>query len=83
MSTQRKHAYEFGPFLVDASNHLLLRDGRPVPLEPKTFDTLLKLIEHRGEVLEKGVLMEMLWPGQFVEESNLAQNIYKLRKALG
>ena len=83
MSAQSKHAYEFGPFLVDTANHLLLRDGRPVPLEPKTFDTLVKLIEHRGEVLEKGALMEMLWPGQFVEESNLAQNVYKLRKALG
>lgn len=83
MSRRKSQVYEFGPYRVDAANHLLLREGEPVPLEPKTFDTLLTLVEHRGELLDKSRLMEMLWPEQFVEESNLAQNIYKLRKALG
>lgn len=83
MSTRKKHIYEFGPYRVDAANQRLTREGEPVPLEPKTFDTLLALVEHRGELLDKNTLMEMLWPEQFVEESNLAQNIYKLRKALG
>jgi Tol biopolymer transport system component/DNA-binding winged helix-turn-helix (wHTH) protein len=83
MSNRQKHLYEFGRFALDASNRLLFRDGEPVPLHPKAFDTLLLLIEHRDEVLGKDDLMQALWPDSFVEESNLSQNIYVLRKALG
>jgi DNA-binding winged helix-turn-helix (wHTH) protein/Flp pilus assembly protein TadD len=75
--------YEFGNFRLDAANHTLLRDGRPVPLKPKAFDTLLILIENRERFLTNNDLMQMLWPDVFVEEANLTQNIYELRKALG
>jgi DNA-binding winged helix-turn-helix (wHTH) protein/TolB-like protein/Flp pilus assembly protein TadD len=75
--------YEFGSFRIDAVNHLLLRDGQPVPLKPKVFDTLLVLVEHRGRVLDKHELMDRLWPDTAVEESNLTQNVYLLRKVLG
>jgi len=75
--------YEFGDFRVDAANHLLLRDGGEVPLKPKVFDALLLLIENRGRVLEKDELMDSLWTDLIVEESNLTQTIYELRKALG
>ncbi|MEM7048414.1 MAG: winged helix-turn-helix domain-containing protein [Acidobacteriota bacterium] len=57
--------------------------GEPVGLTPKAFDTLQLLVERRGEVLSKEEMLESLWPGSFVEESNLSQNIYTLRKALG
>jgi DNA-binding winged helix-turn-helix (wHTH) protein len=67
--------YEFGSFRIDAVNHLLLRDGQPVPLKPKVFDTLLVLVEHRGRVLDKHELMDRLWPDTVVEESNLTQNV--------
>jgi DNA-binding winged helix-turn-helix (wHTH) protein/TolB-like protein/Flp pilus assembly protein TadD len=83
MSKRRKHLYEFGRFTLDASNRLLLRAGEPVPLHPKAFDTLLLLVEHRGEVFGKEDLIGRLWPDSFVEESNLSQNIYVLRRALG
>ena len=82
MSKGHKHLYEFGCFALDVSNRLLLRDGEPVPLQPKALDTLLLLIERRGEVLTKDELLRQLWPDSFVEESNLSQNIYVLRKAL-
>ncbi|MBO0799753.1 MAG: winged helix-turn-helix domain-containing protein, partial [Blastocatellia bacterium] len=75
--------YQFGPFLVDVSNRLLLRDGAPVALPPKVFDALYVLIENSGRVLEKGDLMNHLWPDSFVEEGNLTQTIFQLRKALG
>ena len=75
--------YEFGPFRVDKLNHLLLRDGKALPLKPKVFDTLLVLVEARDRVLDKDELMSRLWPDAVVEESNLSQNIYLLRKALG
>ena len=83
MGNGQKHLYEFGRFAVDVSNRLLLKNGEPVPLQPKAFDTLLLLVERRGEVLTKDELLRKLWPDSFVEESNLSQNIYVLRKALG
>src|SRR6185369_10785180 len=82
MSNRHKHQYQFGRFAVDRSKGLLLCDGEIVPLQPKAFDTLLLLIERRGEVLTKDELLRQLWPDSFVEESNLSQNIYVLRKAL-
>jgi len=83
MSKQNKRIFEFGPFSVDTVNRQLLRDGEVVPLKAKAVETLLLLIESRGDVVEKDDLMHALWPDSFVEEANLTQNIYTLRKALG
>src|SRR5438309_7445229 len=75
--------YEFGPFRVDTLNHVLLRHGKAVSLKPKVFDTLLVLVENRERLLDKDELLSRLWPDTIVEESNLTQNVYLLRKALG
>jgi len=83
MTSPNRCLYDFGPFTIDAVKRVLLREGRIVTLPPKAFDTLLALVEHHGQVLEKVKLMEMLWPDSFVEESNLTYNISLLRKALG
>ncbi len=83
MSKEIKHFYEFGAFRIDTVNRLLLNNGEPVPLKAKAIDTLLLLVEHNGQVVEKDELMQDLWPDSFVEEGNLTQNIYMLRKALG
>src|SRR6266446_10594397 len=77
-----KH-FEFGPFRLDAAEHLLLREEQPVQLPPKAFEMLLLLVENGGHVLQKNALMEALWTDSFVEESNLTQNVFLLRKALG
>ncbi|HXI25522.1 MAG TPA: winged helix-turn-helix domain-containing protein [Pyrinomonadaceae bacterium] len=83
MSKQNKRIFEFGPFSIDTFNRQLRREGEVVPLRAKAVDTLLMLIESRGDVVEKDDLMKALWPDSFVEEANLTQNIYTLRKALG
>jgi DNA-binding winged helix-turn-helix (wHTH) protein/TolB-like protein/Flp pilus assembly protein TadD len=83
MADQFKSIYEFGRFLLDAGERSLLRDGQPVALTPKAFDTLLVLVQNSGHVLEKDELMKAVWPDSFVEEVNLAHNISVLRKALG
>jgi DNA-binding winged helix-turn-helix (wHTH) protein/TolB-like protein/Tfp pilus assembly protein PilF len=75
--------YEFGPFLLDTIQHLLLREGRPVALSPKTYDTLLLLVQNSGRMLSKDELMSSLWPDSFVEESNLTQQVSMIRRALG
>lgn len=74
---------EFGPFRVDPGQRLLLRAGKVVPLSPKAFDLLLVLVERSGQVVLKDDLMNLLWPDTFVEESNLGQHVFQLRKALG
>jgi DNA-binding winged helix-turn-helix (wHTH) protein len=74
---------EFGNFRIDTADCTLFENGQPVPLTPKAFDTLLLLVENRGRLLDKQMMMERLWPGTFVEEANLANNISLLRKALG
>ena len=83
MSKPTRLLYEFGPFLLDATEQLLLRDGRPIPLKPKLFDLLLVLVENSGHVVDKNGLMSKVWPDTFVEESNLTVSIFELRKALG
>ncbi len=78
-----KELYEFGPFRVDAQREVLLRDGKPVPLTPKTFQILLVLVRRSQQVVTKEDLMKAVWPDTFVEEANLSRNIFMLRKALG
>ena len=82
MNKQPKHFYEFGPFRLDVAERLLLRDGAPVALTPKAFDTLLVLVENSGHLLDKDELMKQVWPETFVEEGGLTRNISSLRKAL-
>src|SRR5438067_8478951 len=74
---------KFDHFTIDPERRRLLRDGEPVPLTPKTFDTLLTLVRERGRVVEKSELMQLLWPDTAVEENNLSQQISAARKALG
>lgn len=75
--------YEFGAFRIETRRRRLLREGQPVPVTPKVFDTLLFLIERRGAVVTKDEMLASLWPDANVEENNLGQAISKLRQALG
>jgi DNA-binding winged helix-turn-helix (wHTH) protein/tetratricopeptide (TPR) repeat protein len=75
--------YEFGPFRLDPAERKLLRGKRRVALTPKVFDTLHLLVRNRGHLLEKDHLIKTLWPGTFVEEGSLSNNIFLLRRALG
>ena len=75
--------FEFGPFRADPMRRVLLRDGEPVSITAKVFDTLLLLIENQGNLLTKDELLKRLWPDRIVEEAGLTQNIAVLRKILG
>jgi Tol biopolymer transport system component/DNA-binding winged helix-turn-helix (wHTH) protein len=80
---KNKRFYEFGEFRIDTVNRRLMRGEEPIALKSKAVETLLVLLEQKGDVVEKDDLMDRLWADSFVEESNLTQNIYSLRKALG
>ena len=74
--------YQFGSYRLDTRERRLLKNGKPVALTPKAFDTLLTLVSHRGRLLGKDDLLKTVWPNAFVEESSLARNISVLRKVL-
>src|SRR5437773_6933943 len=82
MVKQPKVFYDFGVFRLDPEERLLLCQGAAIPLTPRSFDTLLLLVENSGHMLRKDELIEKLWPDSFVGENSLAQNISVLRKAL-
>lgn len=83
MASGPRVLYEFGPFRVDPANHRLLREKQPIAITPKAFEALLILLRRSPHVVSKDELMKELWPDTFVEEANLSQNIFLLRKALG
>jgi DNA-binding winged helix-turn-helix (wHTH) protein/tetratricopeptide (TPR) repeat protein len=84
MERPQTYIYEFDDFRVDPGRRLLLAgDGRPVPLTPKAFDTLIYLLQHTDVVLEKETLMRAIWADTAVEENNLNQCISALRRVLG
>jgi Tol biopolymer transport system component/DNA-binding winged helix-turn-helix (wHTH) protein len=74
---------QFGPFLIDTEERMLRRDGQPLALTPKAFDLLAALLDQPGRLTSKEELLQKVWPGTFVEESNLAYHVFALRKVLG
>lgn len=83
MNYSSKVRFEFGPFRIDTQRHLVFRGNELVQLSPKPFQTLLVLVQNRHRVVKKEELIRTIWPDSYVEESNLAQNVSVLRKALG
>ncbi|HEX4954502.1 MAG TPA: winged helix-turn-helix domain-containing protein [Thermoanaerobaculia bacterium] len=77
-----RRVFEFDGFRADLGDHLLYRGEGQVTLTPKAFDTLAALLERHGQVVEKDELLARVWPGTFVEEATLTQNVYTLRKVL-
>jgi DNA-binding winged helix-turn-helix (wHTH) protein/Tol biopolymer transport system component len=77
-----KPLYHFGPFALDPNKRALFRHSKPVALTPKAFDVLLYLAQNPNRVISKEELLKAVWAGSFVEEGNLTQNVFLLRKVL-
>ena len=75
------HLYEFGPFCLDTRERVLLREGSPLQLKPKVYETLLALVSRSGHIVDKEELMRQVWPDVVVEENNLTGTIFALRRA--
>lgn len=80
---KQSEAFEFGPFRLEVRERRLTREGYPVPLRGRVFDTLCTLIARHGCLVTKDELMAAVWPDSVVEETNLNHNICVLRRALG
>ncbi len=83
MNSLQDTKIRFADFELDTVKRRLLKSGETVALNSKTLDLLEALVERHGEVVSKDELLDRIWTGQFVEESNLTVQISTLRKALG
>lgn len=78
----KRFVYEFGKFVLDPNEKTLFSDGVPLHLPAKEFDTLVLFVEHNRKALSKDEMISAVWQDAFVEESNLAKQISRLRKIL-
>lgn len=74
--------HRFAAFELDQNRRALRLEGREIPLQPRVFDLLLYLVEHRDRVVGKEELLDALWPGVVVTESSLQRAVSLARTAL-
>jgi DNA-binding winged helix-turn-helix (wHTH) protein/WD40 repeat protein len=82
-TVESNELFEFGPFRLDLRARLLFRDGVPVPLAPKSFETLTYLVRNAGRAVSREELLGAVWPDVVVSDASLTQAVFLLRKALG
>ena len=75
--------FAFGIFHLDPERRALSRNGQPLALTPKEFDTLQALVKAEGRLVEKENLLTQIWSDCHVGDGSLARNISVLRKTLG
>lgn len=75
--------YQFGEFVLEAREHRLTGGSGEIRLRPKSFMTLLYLVQRHGQLVKKEELLEQVWAGTFVTESVAFQCIHDVRMALG
>jgi DNA-binding winged helix-turn-helix (wHTH) protein len=83
MTNSTEDVVSFGPFSLDASRRLLLKDGVPVSLGARALDILIALVSRSNQPVGKRELMAAVWPDVIVEEGSLRFQMAVLRKALG
>lgn len=74
--------FEFGEFVLDIGEKVLLKHNIPVKITPKAFLLLQELVRNHGHIVEKEQLMKAVWAGSFVEDGNLTFTVNLLRKVL-
>lgn len=83
IQTAQPDAYRFGDFEVIPSERQLRRRNKLVALPPKAFDALLIFVRNAERLVRRDELIESLWPGVYVTDTNLTNTIVTLRKVLG
>jgi TolB-like protein len=75
--------YRFETFQLNKKNRALFQAGKQLHLSQRAFEILLFLVERQGQIVTKEALLEDIWADSFVEEGNLAVQIFALRNLLG
>ena len=82
MTDKNGSSYEFGAFILDTKQNLLLHGLEPVKLPAKAYELLHFFVRNPNQVIDKETLMLEVWKDSFVEDANLAVHISNLRKIL-
>jgi eukaryotic-like serine/threonine-protein kinase len=83
MVLKNKTLYRFEGFEMDPVNRVFTSAGKPIFLHSRTFDLLSYMVRNGGRLLTKDELMNAIWGDAAVEEANLTQGVFLLRRALG
>jgi len=83
MGTENNRYYEFDEYKIDARRRILFKNGERISLSSRIFDLLLVLVQNEGRILEHDELLDKVWEGMFVEQSNLKKSVSALRQILG
>ena len=75
--------YQFDQFTIDTSQYQILHNQSPVACEPKVFDVIVYLVEHRERLISRDELFEQVWLGRMVSDTSLSNHIKSARKLLG
>src|SRR5919197_3234301 len=75
--------YVFGDYVLDTERRELRRAGVPVPLEPKAYQLLTYLVQHRGRLVTKAELLDQVWPDVYVADTAVARCLTAVRQAVG
>jgi DNA-binding winged helix-turn-helix (wHTH) protein/TolB-like protein/Flp pilus assembly protein TadD len=73
----------FDQFELNPGEHWLRGPDGPLHLQPKSFETLVLLAQHPGELVGKEELMSAIWPNQVVSDNALTRCIRDVRRVLG
>jgi DNA-binding winged helix-turn-helix (wHTH) protein/tetratricopeptide (TPR) repeat protein len=79
----RHLTFSFDRFTLDIDRGVLLKDSQEVPLRPKSFDVLVYLVTHRGQLVSREALLKAVWGDVVVTEDSVAQCLLEIRKTLG
>lgn len=74
--------YRFDDFRLEIDKLMLYRSELPTSLPPRAVEILAVLVKNRGEIISKDALIDAVWHDSVVEESNLTQHLYLIRKTL-
>jgi Tol biopolymer transport system component/DNA-binding winged helix-turn-helix (wHTH) protein len=75
-------SYVFGSFVLETSSGSLRRGGEAIPLTRKRYEILLLLVENAGRLMIKEEIFQKIWPDQYIDEANLSNNIYAIRRVI-
>lgn len=81
MGLENNHLWEFGGLRFESERQRLVCSDEVKNLPPKVSALLLAFVRSEGRVLKKDELLATLWPDAVVEEANLSQSVFLLRKA--
>src|SRR5580698_11372432 len=82
-ATVTEYSLSFGPFQLNPTRRILLRDGKPLRLGSRALDLLIALVDNGKDLISKEDLLKRVWPDTFIEEANLRVHVAALRKLLG